>query len=111
MILGLAAAITPVNIKEAFLKREVTISAMATLVFAIFINDIRIDGTATSFVSRSEGLILIILLGFFLYYLFQSSKGQKKSDEKIQILPLWKSILRIGLGLGGLIVGGDWIVK
>lgn len=110
LILWLAAAIYPIRIKSTFLKREVIISAMATLVFAIFINDIWIDGTTNAFVSRSEGITLIILLGFFLYYLFETSK-QQKSKEKIQIFPLWKSLLRIGLGIGGLILGGDRIVN
>ena len=112
LILGLAAAIYPVKIKPTFLKREIIISAMATLIFAVFINDIWIDGSNTAFVGRSEGITLIILLGFFLYYLFETSQQQTKPPKTaIQIFPLWKSFLWIGLGITGLIVGGNWIVN
>lgn len=112
LILGLAAAIYPVKIKPTFLKREIIISAMATLIFAVFINDIWIDGSNTAFVGRSEGITLIILLGFFLYYLFETSQQQTKPPKTaIQIFPLWKSFLWIGLGITGLVVGGNRIVE
>ena len=112
LILGLAAAIYPVKIKPTFLKREIIISAMATLIFAVFINDIWIDGSNTAFVGRSEGITLIILLGFFLYYLFETSQQQTKHPKTaIQIFPLGKSFLWIGLGITGLVVGGNWIVN
>lgn len=85
---------------------------MATLIFAVFINDIWIDGSNTAFVGRSEGITLIILLGSFLYYLFETSQQQTKPPKTaIQIFPLWKSFLWIGLGITGLVVGGNWIVN
>ena len=48
LILGAAAVITPISVHKKFLSREVVICLAATLVFAIFINDARIDGAATS---------------------------------------------------------------
>lgn len=85
---------------------------MATLIFAVFINDIWIDGSNTAFVGRSEGITLITLLGFFLYYLFETSQQQTNHPKTdIQIFPVWKSLLCIGLGIAGLIIGGNWIVN
>ena len=84
----------------------------ATLVFAIFINDARIDGAATSRVSRSEGIILILLLLFFVYYLFATAKRENADTEStIANFPLRKSLLWIGLGLVGLLFGGERIVN
>lgn len=85
---------------------------MATLIFAAFINDIWIDGSSTAFVGRSEGITLITLLGFFLYYLFETSQQQTNHPKTdIQIFPVWKSLLCIGLGITGLVVGGKRIVN
>lgn len=112
LILGAAAVITPIAVQKKFLSREVVICLAATLVFAIFINDARIDGAATSRVSRSEGIILILLLLFFVYYLFATAKRENPDTEStIAIFPLRKSLLWIGLGLVGLLFGGERIVN
>ena len=112
LILGAAAVITPITVQKKFLSREVVICLAATLVFAIFINDARIDGAATSRVSRSEGIILILLLLFFVYYLFATAKRENTDTEStIAIFPLRKSLLWIGLGLVGLLFGGERIVN
>lgn len=76
------------------------ISLMTIVLFAIFINDIRIDGATASVVSRSEGLAMIILIGFFVYYLFLAAKSQKNTaEETVHIYPVWKSLLFVIIGL------------
>ena len=55
--------------------------------------------------TRSEGLLLITLLGIFFYYLFANSKNQKDaSSEEIKTLSRGKSITWVVFGLAGLIL-------
>lgn len=112
LILWISAVIYPIAVKKEFLSRELILSIMATVVFAVFINDRRIDGAASSIVTRSEGLLLIILLWFFLYYVSATIKVRKTDPEQeVQLFPLWKSVLWIVLWLIGLILGWEWIVN
>lgn len=111
LILWISAIICPLQLKKKFISREVMISLMTIVLFAIFINDIRIDGATASVVSRSEGLAMIILIGFFVYYLFLAAKSQKNTaEETVHIYPVWKSLLFVVIGLIWLIIGGERIV-
>lgn len=113
LILGASALFAPLKVKKKLLSNEVFFTIIATVVFGIFINDRFIDGAAQGLVTRSEGLILLVLLWIFLYYVYQSIKNGKADEEEgeIKVLPVWKSLLWIVLGLGGLILGGEWIVN
>lgn len=111
LILWISAIIYPLHMKKEILSREAIFTVIATLIFAIFINDTFIDW-GVNLVTRSEGLLLITLLGIFLYYLFANSKNQKDaSSEEIKTLSRGKSIAWVVFGLAGLILWGEWIVN
>ena len=99
--------------KKEILSREVIFTVIATLIFAIFINDPFIDGAEFALVTRSEGLLLITLLGIFFYYLYEMMKKPKNQTdiEQVTLLPWRKSILWVILGLGALILGGERVVN
>ena len=114
LILWVSAIFHPLLIKKKLLLNEVLFTLFATLILACMINDHIIDHGSFDIVSRSEGMILLILFGIFLYYVYRNiNKWEAREQEKgeIRILPLWKSCLRIALWLWGLILGGERIVN
>ena len=114
LILWASAIFHPLLIKKKLLLNEVLFTLFATLIFACMINDHIIDHSSFDIVSRSEGMILLILFGIFLYYVYRNiNKWETREQEKgeIRILPLRKSCLRIALWLWGLILGGERIVN
>lgn len=111
LILGISAAIYPLATKRNTVWKEIPLCLLATLVLGVMANDILIDGSGLSVLSRIDGFILIAFFIIFLYYTFGIAKvGNGDSDVQIKKYGLGKSALFILLGLAGLVLGGQWIV-
>jgi cation:H+ antiporter len=111
LILGVSAIIFPLSIKKNTTWKELPLSLLAALVIGILANDMLIDGDKNSVLSRADGLILISFFIIFLAYIIGIAK-EKFFERKMEIKELKTnlSIIYILLGLGGLALGGKWIV-
>ncbi len=113
-ILGICAMISPVLVKRATVQIEIPLGLLAALVLGILANDMLIDGSSGSILSRSDGIILLFFFVIFMYYTFFSAQKDKKlsveESEEIQKLPLGLSILMLLGGFAGLIGGGKFMV-
>ena len=105
---------------------------LAAVVFAIIVNDQFLDPVErcspkagsqlsnsgsladTAFVcnllGRGDALILLIFFGLFVYYIAHRARSESKTESSPE-MSIWKSLFFIALGLGGLLLGGDWIVR
>ncbi|TAH17406.1 MAG: sodium:calcium antiporter [Cytophagales bacterium] len=109
-ILGLAAMLKPVNAHINTTWKEIPLALLAALVLGICANDMFFDGASSSQLTRTDGLILLAFFGVFMYYIVDVSLSSKEQGEQISVMPLWKSVTYIVVGLAGLIFGGQWIV-
>ncbi len=110
-ILGVVSIIYPLTVQKATLKNEIPLVIVTSLVLFSMANDHFLDGASGNIISRIDGIILIGFFLVFLRYIRHISKSStNSSDEEYKILPLWQSVVYIFIGLGGLILGGDWIV-
>lgn len=115
LILGVSAAIRSMQIKKATVKKEIPLSLLAILAVFFLSNDSFIDGTASSFLSRGDGLVLLLFFSIFIYYTFGIAKERdgildNVGDNKIKTRKTFVSFLMIVLGLTGMFLGGKWIV-
>lgn len=116
LILGVAAIISPVVVKKDLTWREIPFSLLAVLVLFLVANDSLLDGLSTSQLSRSDGLLMLCFFLLFMGYVFDKSRKNvvqelfTGDDVEIKTQPTWVSISFIGLGLIGLVLGGNWIV-
>lgn len=118
LILGLCAAIKALPMKKQTRFFESPMALAATLMFFIMCNT---GNEGIEKVSRAEGFILLVFCVLFIIYnIYMAKKGnafdkeETEENEKISnvnIMPIWKSISYIIIGILGLKYGGDFVVN
>lgn len=112
LILGISAMIYPLASKKNTTWKEIPLSLLAACLVGVMANDILIDKSTYSGLTRSDGMIFLAFFAIFLYYVFGISRTTKAEDEtqKIENIGYAKSSFFIIIGLAGLMFGGKWIV-
>lgn len=112
-ILGITAMIYPLTVKTDTTWLEIPMSLLAAVSLYFLVSDVRYDGADFDFLSRTDGIILLLFFSIFLVYnikVSQNSSSDETGDERIELTYL-KSILYIIIGLTGLVAGGNLIVR
>jgi cation:H+ antiporter len=105
LIIGISAMIFPVvpGRKSVWSLIPISFFSAVVIYFLIEFGNFKID--------RSEGIFLILMLLFYLIFSFFYSKGEKNLvPDDIKVFGAGKSIILIGIGVGGLYFGGNWVV-
>lgn len=104
-ILGLCAVIKPLEFKKQTKYIDNFIAILATMFLFMF--------SKNNEISRVEGIVLIsCCLGFIIYNIFMALKQKtKENEEEIEVMPVWKSIIYIIIGITALKFGGDFVVE
>lgn len=111
LILGIAGIIYPLKVTRGTVWKEIPLSLLAAVLVGVMASDAFIDKANFSALTRTDGLILLAFFIIFMYYIFGIAKPSDVTLDKTQkTLPTSTSLLFILLGLGGLIIGGKWIV-
>lgn len=114
VIVGASALASPIMIKASSVKKEIPFALLASLAFIFLCFDRLLNNQAIDFISRGDGLILLLFFAIFLSYTFANAKqDQSEESEQDETTPL--SSLKIGfyllIGLAVLIIGGDFFVS
>ena len=112
LILGVAGIIAPISVQRATVWKEIPFSLFIVVVLGLLLNDAFFGNSAVNGLSRGDGLILLVLFGLFMYYVFTLSSSEEATEEEgaIAHMGLGKSTLFIVLGLVGLVAGGNLVV-
>lgn len=109
LILGVSAIIFPLVVKKGTVTKEIPLSLLAVLVLWFLANDMIVDSSNFSALTRIDGVVLLSFFIIFMYYTFGLSRVEGDGDT-IKKYSLWRSILMVVAGIIGLAVGGQWIV-
>lgn len=111
LILGIAAIIKPIVIKDNTVKKELPLTILiSTLLVVLFLDKILGNGLQNQ-ISRSDGIVILLFFSVFLYYLITLAKQKKEVDDnEMPPFKLGKSLLLVGIGLIGIIVGSNLVV-
>ena len=109
-ILGLTAVLFPVAVDKKNMRFEIPlcigVSVLLTLLVFNFFNG------AEATIGRVDGVVLLRLFAFFLWYSFRRDRieaiGEAPSQE--DATPLWKAVLKVVGGLALLITSCDFFV-
>ena len=113
LILGVAAFIYPIKIKESTVFSEIPYSIIALLLVA-FVANSNLFGSHNNSINQIDGIILMAFFGLFVAYIIRLAKNGSADmiddipDEKITT---GKSFLMVLLGMIGLFFGGQWVVN
>ena len=114
-VVGITALFCPVACRGALFRRDIPVNIFASVLVVCFL---LVLGSGE--MSRMEGAILLTI---FVSYLALSITQTVRSDRKRSaakeetdapmldaVMPMWKAVIFIVLGLVALIKGGDWFV-
>ncbi|MBN2524569.1 MAG: calcium/sodium antiporter [Bacteroidales bacterium] len=108
-ILGLAGIITPLSVQSNTVWKEIPLSFVAIGLLFLMANDFLSPGVCL--LTRFDGLLLLMLFGLFLYYVYRQLKTDKMRAEtsvkRFSGIKVWAMIL---IGLVLLVAGGRLVV-
>ena len=95
LIVGCAAMVAPMTISRNTVKKDIPFSVLASVLLIVVAFD--------HFMSRLDGIILLIGFAVFMTYtLMQAKKGNSEAVKESS--PVWKNLLFIVFGLAGLVI-------
>jgi cation:H+ antiporter len=109
-ILGLTAVLFPVAVDRKNMRFEIPlcigVSVLLTLLVFNFFNG------AEATIGRVDGVVLLLLFAFFMWYSFRRDRNEAIVEEPSQddAIPLWKAVLKVVGGLALLITSCDFFV-
>lgn len=103
LILGVTAAITTVAVQRSTVKLEMPFMHVITIVLAVL-------GLTGGKIVLWEGVVLWALFLVYLGYLFKMAKEGNAEEEEEEMLPLWKQILMLIIGIACIVFGSDLTV-
>ena len=111
MIVGLTAVVMPIKVQKNTITNEIPLVLLSSLALVACASDIVLDGGVGNVIGRGDGILLLLFFAIFMRYTFSIAKSSgEESGEQIKLMPIWKSLLFIVLGLAGLIFGGQLFV-
>lgn len=113
VILGLTALVYPVVSQKRSRDFDIPMSMIAGILVFAMVMLTSPFGEAQRGLSRLGGILLLVLFCYFLYNTFRHAKDHpdETTAEEVKPMKVWKAVLLIIVGLVGLVVGGEMIVK
>ncbi|MDR0768090.1 MAG: calcium/sodium antiporter [Methanosarcinales archaeon] len=116
VILGVAILIVPFKIEKNVIKKEIPILLLVTLGLSVLFLDSLFNSSGVNTLTRTDGMILILLFFVFIFYLIAMLLKNRKSVAAgiVEVKPKYKtpmSIVLTILGLVGVIIGSELVVS
>lgn len=111
LILGVAALIRALPIRDSTVLSEIPFSLIAALLVGFLANAALFSSDRVLSISRLDGLIFLGFFGLFLVYVYRVSQtGEPEAhldDSSRSIANGW---IKVVVGAAGLALGGKWVV-
>lgn len=113
LILGVTAiaAAAPLTIRHGTVWKEIPLTLLAIVLLFVFANDGFIEGAASSFIGRTEGIALLAFFIIFIYYTFGLEKPEGEIDGRIKFDSTPMALAWVFIGLITLVIGGKLSVE
>ena len=106
-ILGISSMVYPLTVKKDTTWLEIPMSLLAAVALFFLVSDVRFDGADFDFLSRTDGIILLLFFSIFLVYNIKVSQNGTADEDSGRVeLTILKSIIFLLIGFAGLVIGG-----
>jgi len=109
LIIGLASFLHPIKLRRATTKRELPLLVLITAVFSCVILDDMLVINKPNILSRSDGIVLLILFLIFILYLIGMARSNKEEESKAKY-GIGKSIIYLIISIILIIFSSDLLV-
>lgn len=115
-IIGATALVRPIKANKGNIRNDVPFCILTSAAIMFMASDGLVDGSDHDVISRSEGFVLLCMFLIFMRYTFAIAKDTNNDstagDETLPAeINVWKNILLILIGIAGLVIGGESMVR
>ncbi len=111
VVVGVASIISPLKVKKSIITKEFPFTLLAAFTLIILGLDTEYHNYTENVLTRADGIMLLLLLGIFMYYLIELALTSREEEvEDYKQMPLGKSIILSILGVIGIVIGGQFVV-
>ena len=116
-VLGVTAFIAPLIVKSQTIRKEIPFSFLASITLLVLMADIFLQDFSDNMLTRSDGIILLLIFAVFLYYIFELARKSRNNfgEQPSKIEEKDKNRVKNGAftlgGLAAIVFGGDLVVK
>lgn len=116
-VLGVTAFIAPLIVKSQTIRKEIPFSFLASITLLVLMADIFLQDFSDNMLTRSDGIILLLIFAVFLYYIFELARKSRNDfgEQPSKIEQKDENWVKNGtftlVGLAAIVFGGDLVVK
>ena len=114
LLVGIGAIIHPIRVKKNTVRKELPLLLLISTVIVVLFFSVNLAGINTNnIITRSDGIICLLLFGIFLYYVISMAHKDHSSNKEVE-KPKWnvgRSLTITGLGLVGVVLGSQLVVN
>jgi cation:H+ antiporter len=111
-ILGLTALFFPIAVSRSNMKFELPVCIFVSILLTAMVFNFFTGGSPV--ISRTDGMILLVCFGLFMWYSFHRDRKAGKTEEEAPAeedrTPFWLAVVKVVGGLAVLITSCDFFV-
>lgn len=113
LILGIAAIINNIKIKDTTVKKELPMTLLISVLFVVLFIDTSLKNGTINQITRQDAIVIILFFTVFVHYLISLAllKKDKQNDDEKPRFNLITSLMLIILGIASIIIGSNLVVN
>ncbi|WP_404350426.1 calcium/sodium antiporter [Sutcliffiella horikoshii] len=114
LVVGLTALLNPLKVESETIRKEIPFTLLGSAVLLVLISDIALQGFSENLLTRSDGLIFLLIFAVFMYYIFEVARNNRDKipvEETSEKATWGKNIFWTVIGLAAIIFGGELVVR
>lgn len=110
LVIGLAAIVSPIKVKNDTIKKEMPLLCFITLIFSMLVLDSTIVKFLPNSITRVDGMILLVLFMIFIFYLYKIIRMHRNKNREKPMYSIPKALFLLLISIIIIVYSSDLIV-